>query len=155
MSLLHFWWDFVEYNGQILKDMDRVEAFRAGLKTWAKWVETDVDTTKTKVFFQGTSPAHYHGSEWGEPTVNNCLNETTPVNGSTYPSGLPIALDIVKQVLKDMSKPIVNLLDITKLSQLRKDGHPSIYSGRHGLDCTHWCIGGVPDTWNQILYSLL
>jgi len=39
--------------------MDRVEAFRAGLKTWAKWVETDVDTTKTKVFFQGTSPAHY------------------------------------------------------------------------------------------------
>ncbi|WMV37401.1 hypothetical protein MTR67_030786 [Solanum verrucosum] len=148
-------WDFVEYNGQILKDMDRVEAFRAGLKTWAKWVETDVDTTKTKVFFQGTSPAHYHGSEWGESTVNSCLNETTPVNGSTYPSGLPIALDIVKQVLKDMSKPIVNLLDITKLSQLRKDGHPSIYSGRDGLDCTHWCIGGVPDTWNQILYSLL
>ncbi|KAL3332318.1 hypothetical protein AABB24_032748 [Solanum stoloniferum] len=104
-------------------------------------VETDVDTTKTKVFFQGTYPAHYHGSEWGEPTVNSCLNETTPVNRSTYPTGLPIALDIVKQVLKYMSKPIVNLLDITKLSQLRKDGHPSIYSGRHGLDCTHWCIG--------------
>lgn len=95
------------------------------------------------------------GSEWGEPTVNNCLNETTPVKGSTYPSGLPIPVNIVKQVLQNMSKPIVNLLDITKLTQLRKDGHPSIYNGIHGFDCTHWCIGGVPDTWNQILYASL
>ncbi|KAM3303164.1 hypothetical protein P3S67_014194 [Capsicum chacoense] len=58
--------------------MNRVEAFRAGLNTWARWVDTDVDTAKTKVFFQGTSPAHYHGSDWGEPAVNNCLNKITP-----------------------------------------------------------------------------
>lgn len=76
------------------------------------------------------------------------------MKGSTYPSGLPIPVKIVKQVLKNMTKP-VNLLDITKLSQLRKDGHPSIYNGLHGLDCTHWCIAGVPDTWNNILYASL
>uniref|UniRef100_A0A3Q7HB21 Trichome birefringence-like C-terminal domain-containing protein n=1 Tax=Solanum lycopersicum TaxID=4081 RepID=A0A3Q7HB21_SOLLC len=67
---------FVEYNGQILKDINWIEAFRTGLKTWARWVETDVDTTKTKVFFQGTSLPR------GEPTINSCLNETTPINGS-------------------------------------------------------------------------
>ncbi|CAN4112681.1 unnamed protein product [Withania somnifera] len=149
-------WDFVEVGGKISKDMDRVEAFRAGLNTWAKWVETDVNTTKTQVFFQGISPAHYHGSDWGEPSVNNCLNETTPVSGSTYPSGLPVAVSIVKQVLSNMRKPgVVNLLDITKLSQLRKDGHPSQYNAFKGMDCTHWCIAGVPDTWNQILYASL
>ncbi|XP_047259389.1 protein trichome birefringence-like 39 [Capsicum annuum] len=53
------WWDFVEVGGKLLKDMNRVEAFRAGLNTWARWVDTDVDTAKTKVFFQRTSPAHY------------------------------------------------------------------------------------------------
>lgn len=96
------------------------------------------------------------GSDWGEPSVNNCLNETRPVKGSTYPSGLPIALDIVKQVLNNMTNPgLVKLLDITKLSQLRKDGHPSQYNGLKGMDCTHWCLAGVPDTWNQILYASL
>ncbi|CAN4112678.1 unnamed protein product [Withania somnifera] len=148
-------WDFVENNGTILKDMNRIEAFRVGLNTWAKWVETGVDTNKIQVFFQGASAMHYHGSEWGKPEVKNCFNETTPVKGSKYPSGLPVPVNIVKQVLKNMSKPIVSLLDITKLSQLRKDGHPSIYNGLHGFDCTHWCIAGVPDTWNQILYASL
>ncbi|XP_075099217.1 protein trichome birefringence-like 41 [Nicotiana tabacum] len=147
-------WDFIEVGGKISKDMDRVEAFRAGLNTWAKWVETDVDTNKTKVFFQGASPAHYHGSDWNEPNVNNCLNETSPVNGSTYPSGLPVAVEIVKQVLSNISKPVF-LLDITKLSQLRKDGHPSKYNAFKGMDCTHWCLAGVPDTWNQIFYASL
>ncbi|PHT35049.1 Protein trichome birefringence-like 41 [Capsicum baccatum] len=52
-------WDCVEVGVKLLKDMNRVEAFRAGLNTWARWVDTDVDTAKTKVFFQGTSPAHY------------------------------------------------------------------------------------------------
>ncbi|XP_060168993.1 protein trichome birefringence-like 41 [Lycium barbarum] len=148
-------WDFIENNGTISKDMDRIEAFRVGLNTWAKWVETEINTKKTKVFFQGASPMHYHGSEWGEPGVKNCFNVTTPVKGSKYPSGLPIPVKIVKHVVKSMSKPIVNLLDITKLSQLRKDGHPSIYNGLHGFDCTHWCIAGVPDTWNNILYASL
>ncbi|KAJ0700912.1 putative PC-Esterase [Helianthus annuus] len=46
------------------------------------------------------------------------------------------------------------LLDITLLTQLRKDGHPSKYAGGT-LDCSHWCLAGVPDTWNQIMYTML
>ncbi|KAL2898366.1 Protein trichome birefringence-like 2 [Bienertia sinuspersici] len=23
------------------------------------------------------------------------------------------------------------------------------------MDCNHWCIAGVPDTWNQLLYTTL
>lgn len=55
-----------------------------------------------------------------------------------------------------MTKP-VTLLDITTLSQLRKDGHPSTYGtdGKKGNDCSHWCLAGVPDTWNEILYAIL
>ncbi|KAL2496535.1 Non-specific serine/threonine protein kinase [Forsythia ovata] len=36
----------------------------------------------------------------------------------------------------------VGLLDVTQLSQMRKDGHPSIYGidGQKGNDCSHWCL---------------
>jgi hypothetical protein len=39
--------------------MDRMEAFKTGLTTWANWVDIEVDTNKTQVLFQGISPMHY------------------------------------------------------------------------------------------------
>lgn len=81
-----------------------------------------------------------------------------------YPGGPMAASTIVKEILGNMTKP-VTLLDITLLSQLRKDGHPSIYGStnnnnkvtmiKKGNDCSHWCLAGVPDTWNQLFYALL
>ena len=94
------------------------------------------------------------GTQWNEPGVRNCLNQTEPIKGSSYSSGLPPAATVVKEVLGNVSKP-VHLLDITNLSQLRKDAHPSMYNGFRGMDCTHWCVAGLPDTWNQLLYAAL
>ena len=76
--------------------------------------------------------------------------------GTSYPGGLPPALDVLKKVLSTVKKP-VTLLDITMLSLLRKDAHPSMYGlgGPTGMDCSHWCLAGVPDTWNEILYNLI
>lgn len=45
------------------------------------------------------------------------------------------------------------------MTALRHDAHP----GDYGLsrqktptrDCTHWCLPGVPDHWNQLLQQLL
>ncbi|KAJ4822713.1 hypothetical protein Tsubulata_028981 [Turnera subulata] len=147
-------WDYVQDGDKILKDMDRMVAFRKGLTTWAKWVDSDVNTCKTKVIFQGISPFHYRGEEWDEPGVTNCSKETEPLSGSTYPAGSPKALLVLEQVLSTITKP-VHLLNITTLSQLRKDGHPSSYNGFRGMDCTHWCLSGVPDTWNELLYAAI
>ncbi|XP_042442928.1 protein trichome birefringence-like 37 [Zingiber officinale] len=148
-------WDYIEYGGQTYKDMDRLEAFSKGMTTWAKWVDSNVNTTTTKVFFQGISPTHYMAKEWGEATTNGCANQTDPVSGSTYPAGPVPAQSVVKSVLSGVSKPVF-LLDVTLLSQLRKDGHPSAYSGVYSrMDCSHWCLAGVPDTWNQLLYAAL
>ena len=52
-------WDYIQDGKKIVKDMDRMDAFRKGLKTWAKWVNTTVDTRKTKVIYQGINPTHY------------------------------------------------------------------------------------------------
>ncbi|KAF3943213.1 hypothetical protein CMV_030206 [Castanea mollissima] len=147
-------WDYIEDGGKVLKDMDRMGAFRKALTTWGRWVDTDVDAGKTKVFFQGISPQHYNGTDWNKLGVTNCAKETTPISGSTYPSGLPTAEYVVKDVLSTIEKH-VQLFDITTLSQLRKDAHPSSYNAFKGMDCTHWCVAGLPDTWNQLLYVTL
>ncbi|XP_010273483.1 PREDICTED: protein trichome birefringence-like 38 [Nelumbo nucifera] len=148
-------WDYIELGGNVYKDMDRLVAFEKGLTTWANWVDSNIDPASTKVFFQGISPTHYDGREWNQPKMS-CNAQTQPVSGSTYPGGSPAPAAVVKNVLGKMSKP-VNLLDITTLSQLRKDGHPSAYGpgGAKGMDCSHWCLAGVPDTWNELLYASL
>ncbi|KAK4420442.1 protein trichome birefringence-like 42 [Sesamum alatum] len=146
-------WDSYQIGNQIFKDMDVMEAYRIALTTWANWVDSNVDSTKTRVFFQGISASHYHGTEWNEPNVQNCSGQTGPVEGSTYPGNKPPGDAVVKGVLSSMKKPAV-LLDIALLTQLRKDGHPSTYADV-GLDCSHWCLAGVPDTWNQLLYTIL
>lgn len=54
----------------------------------------------------------------------------------------------------------VQFLNVTYLTEFRKDGHPS--SNREPgtpadapQDCSHWCLPGVPDTWNEFLYTEL
>ncbi|MED6176705.1 hypothetical protein PIB30_090751 [Stylosanthes scabra] len=139
-------WDYIRDGSNLVKDMDRLEAFHKGLNTWAAWVDHNLDPSKTKVFFQGISPKHTH-----------CTGETEPYKGSAYQEALPPENGIVKTVLKSM-KYEVYLLDITLLSQLRKDGHPSVYTpdlGVKGEDCSHWCLAGVPDTWNLLLNAAL
>ncbi|KAJ8626596.1 hypothetical protein MRB53_019903 [Persea americana] len=150
-------WTYMEEANVYYNDMDRLKAFGKGLNTWARWVESNIDLAKTKVFFQGISPTHYQGKEWNERGAS-CMGQTQPVSGSTYPGGSLQEDGVVKSVLSNMTKPVY-LLDITTLSQLRKDGHPSKYSGlnpsKTSSDCSHWCLAGVPDTWNQLLYAAL
>uniref|UniRef100_A0A5B6YG54 Uncharacterized protein n=1 Tax=Davidia involucrata TaxID=16924 RepID=A0A5B6YG54_DAVIN len=149
-------WDYIQVGQQIYEDMDRMAAFEKALTTWGGWVDSNIDPTNTKVFFQGISPSHYHGTDWNEPSAKTCLGQNQPLVGSTYPGGLPPAVAVVKRALSSIEQT-VTLLDITNLSLLRKDGHPSIYGvgGRKGMDCSHWCLAGVPDAWNEILYNLI
>jgi len=77
-------------------------------------------------------------------------------------------MEIVDDILRE-SKINVTFLNITQLSEYRKDGHTTIYGERKGklltkeqrsdpktfADCIHWCLPGVPDAWNEILYAYL
>ncbi|KAH7658130.1 PC-Esterase protein [Dioscorea alata] len=148
-------WDFIQDGNKMLKDMNRTVAFSKALTTWAKWVNSSVNPNTTKVFFQGVSPSHFHGNEWGKTFNKSCYGETEPVKGPRYPGGPVPQENTIKDILKTISKP-VSLLDITYLSQLRKDAHPSSYNGIHlRLDCSHWCVPGLPDIWNQLMYAAL
>ncbi|GJN38538.1 hypothetical protein PR202_gb27591 [Eleusine coracana subsp. coracana] len=150
--------------------MHRLTAFSKGLATWARWMDANVDPSRTRVFFQGISPSHYHykpkepeSSDATEATstpVGGCYNRTQPLDDvATDAAGsgsqITAAQAVVQEVIGAMSTP-VSLLDITELSQLRIDAHPSVCEpGRTAADCTHWCIAGVPDAWNQIMNAML
>ncbi|KAK1566604.1 hypothetical protein Q3G72_001898 [Acer saccharum] len=51
-------WDMIEDGNNTYKDMDRSVAYGKALKTWANWVNTNVDSPKTKIFLPGISPDH-------------------------------------------------------------------------------------------------
>ncbi|RLN13468.1 hypothetical protein C2845_PM09G14940 [Panicum miliaceum] len=165
-------WDFVQDGNSTYRDMDRLTAFSKGLSTWARWVvDTNVDASKTRVFLQGISPSHYMSKQQeGEAGAaarapatggggGSCLKQTQPLQEATDAAaggGTTPEQGVVRGVIGAMASPVA-LLDITALSQLRIDAHPSVYGGpgRDGMDCTHWCIAGLPDAWNQIMYAML
>ncbi|CAA7398202.1 unnamed protein product [Spirodela intermedia] len=157
-------WDYMEEGGSYYADMDRLVALKKGMSTWANWVEANVDRTKTRLFFLSVSPTHYNPAEWSDPVSKNCYGETTPVGGWAHGGPYPDQMKVIEGVVGAMRNPPY-LLDITALSALRKDGHPSVYSGDlnpeqranpdRSADCSHWCLPGLPDTWNQLLYTAL
>ncbi|CAN4117656.1 unnamed protein product [Withania somnifera] len=147
-------WDYFQVGDKLYKDMDHMVAYKIALTTWANWIDSNVDPAATKVFFQGISAIHYHGNEWGEPMVKDCSGQIKPIEGYTYPGERYPGEAVVKSVLSNMKKT-VNLLDITLLTQLRKDGHPSSFARGTSVDCSHWCVAGVTDAWNELLYTIL
>lgn len=96
------------------------------------------------------------GSDWGEANARSCEGQKEPFS-KTYPAGPHPAQLVVEKVIGAMPTAAVHLLNVTALSQLRKEGHPSVYGlgGHRAMDCSHWCLAGVPDTWNQLLYAAL
>lgn len=49
----------MDLGGKLYQDMDRLVAFERGLRTWARWIDANIDKSRTTLFFQGISPTHY------------------------------------------------------------------------------------------------
>ncbi|URE09664.1 hypothetical protein MUK42_34984 [Musa troglodytarum] len=112
------------------------------------------------------------GYEWGAEGDQNCYNQTQPIEeegytgrGSDYKM-----MRMVEETVERLSHKGVDvqILNITQLSEYRKDAHPSIYrkfwddlseervaNPTRYSDCTHWCLPGVPDVWNELLYAFI
>ncbi|XP_057774569.1 protein trichome birefringence-like 2 [Salvia miltiorrhiza] len=137
-----------------------LEAFKRALATWARWVDKNIDPNKTEVVFRGYSVTHFRGGPWN--AGGQCNNETEPIMKDAYLAKYPAKMRILEHVLKDAKTPVA-YLNISRLTDYRKDGHPSVYRPDyeaaqrqvHAQDCSHWCLPGVPDTWNQLLYVSL
>ncbi|KAL9430602.1 hypothetical protein AB3S75_025904 [Citrus x aurantiifolia] len=148
--------NYYQEGDQVLPRLDVSTAFKRALMTWASWVDKRINPRKTQIFFRNSAPSHFRGGQWN--AGGHCAEATQPLNkisGFSYPEKNLIVEDVIKR----MRTP-VTLLNITSLSEYRIDGHPSMY-GRNKRyssniqDCSHWCLPGVPDTWNELLYFQL
>ncbi|KAF4366389.1 hypothetical protein F8388_018837 [Cannabis sativa] len=145
----------------VYPQFDAVEAYRRSMKTWAKWIDKNVKPEKQMVFYRGYSTAHFRGGDWD--SGGSCNGETKPAFSGAILENYPLKMKITEEVIKDMRVP-VKLLNVTSLTNFRKDGHPSIYGknstagkkvSRRKQDCSHWCLPGVPDAWNELIYASL
>ncbi|XP_047339001.1 protein trichome birefringence-like 16 isoform X2 [Impatiens glandulifera] len=114
-----------------------------------RWVDSQLDIYPgLKVFFRTISPRHFFNGEWN--TGGSC-DKTTPMEGGSEVKQDESSDLVVGGAVKGMK---VKILDITALSQLRDEGHMSRFSINSAIgvhDCLHWCLPGIPDTWNEIL----
>ncbi|CAN6342363.1 unnamed protein product [Urochloa humidicola] len=151
-------------------EVERVVAYRKVLKTWSRWVEAHIDPKRTTVLFMSVSPVHMQSEGWGSPNAVKCFSETQPA--INYTKKLEVGTDwdlfaAAQRVTRSMKKVPVHFINITALSEIRKDAHTSVHTLRQGklltaeqkanprkfADCIHWCLPGVPDTWNEFVYG--
>ncbi|KAJ6830752.1 protein trichome birefringence-like 14 [Iris pallida] len=114
-----------------------------------KWLDSQLPQhPRLKVFFRTMSPRHFVNGDWN--SGGSCDNSNPLAGGSEVTqdnSSDPVTEGAVKGTR-------IKLLDVTALSQLRDEGHISKYSikaTQGGHDCLHWCLPGIPDTWNELV----
>ncbi|KAF3330634.1 Protein ESKIMO 1 [Carex littledalei] len=151
-------------------EVERRVAYGRVMRTWANWVHHNVNPKRTQVFFMSMSPLHISPQVWGNPDGIRCAKETTPVTNFQGPLYLGTnweMFDLVANVSRSVKRVPITFVDVTTMSEYRKDGHTSVYTIRQGklltpeqkadplnyADCIHWCLPGVPDIWNLILYT--
>ncbi|KAL0347515.1 UNVERIFIED_CONTAM: protein trichome birefringence-like 34 [Sesamum calycinum] len=165
-KLTILWGSFGSPDG-IYKTVEmKMRRYEMGLSTWSEWLEMNINRTKTKLFFMSVSPYIFRGD-----ISRHCYNRSEPVFQEGYwsvanKSQMSIAESTIKKLERRGVK--VEYLRITQMSEQRRDAHPSIYRKFYApiteenrkdpisySDCLHWCLPGVPDVWNQILYAYI
>ncbi|MCL7041587.1 hypothetical protein MKW94_002178 [Papaver nudicaule] len=166
---------YFQEGGKINITMNVQEAFWKSLQTWRSWVTQNTHPDNSYIFFRSYSPTHYRqntltcydfepyycrGGKWDEG--GHCDSSTSPENNYTKLKTEPwnnMFIYKTIEMMKDMKRNI-QFLNITYLTEYRKDGHPSVHREPgtpipSPQDCSHWCLPGVPDTWNKLLYAHL
>ncbi|KAI3819103.1 hypothetical protein L1987_12926 [Smallanthus sonchifolius] len=143
------WGSFQDENG-IYKEVEMLRSYEMALKTWSDC----------------------RAEEWGGSDDQNCYSETDMITKEGYTSNETNLnmMRIVENTIDELKTRglKVEIINITQLSEYRKEGHPSIYRKQWVAlseeqlsnpssysDCIHWCLPGVPDIWNELLYAYI
>ncbi|BFG40630.1 hypothetical protein CerSpe_269030 [Prunus speciosa] len=148
--------NFLKYRGCYFQEgkslklgMPITTAFKTALNTWASWAETMINTNRTSVFFRSFETSH-----WSGRNHNSCKVTHHPLSSPKGRDQSSISNIIIK-IVRKMTVP-VTVLHVTPMVATRSDGHVGTWSDNPSVpDCSHWCLPGVPDMWNEILLSYL
>ncbi|WRX21434.1 PC-Esterase - like 4 [Theobroma cacao] len=134
--------DSIRNGGQIWKDVDVLvfNTWNEGLQTGKKqsWDFIEEGNARHKDIdrLAAFEKALNTWAKWVNSTVDPKKTKIL------FQGGRHRGEAVLDKVLGRISKS-VRLLNVTALSQLRKDGHPSSYgSSKVAVDCTQWCLPG-------------
>ncbi|MCD9561143.1 hypothetical protein HAX54_020117 [Datura stramonium] len=169
------WWNYEKtirggcyfQEGRKVNESMSVEtAFQKSIVTLVDWIGREVNMSKTKIFFRTYSPVHFRDGDW--KTGGSCHLETLPDLGSPQESlknsfEYKTVIHVLSQLSNKSKARNMGLLNVTGMTSRRRDGHLSLYYlgpnvgpvPLHKQDCSHWCLPGVPDSWNELLYAIL
>ncbi|XP_065855072.1 protein trichome birefringence-like 8 [Euphorbia lathyris] len=164
------WWNedktfklgcYFEDGGKVNMSMNLMDAFQKSLQTWKSWAVNNL-TERSHIFFRSFSPVHYRNGTWNDG--GRCDLNTQPERNHSRlepdPENNELISNIINQMRLEDKKRNVEYLNITYLTEFRSDGHPSVHR-EPGTpipapqDCSHWCLPGIPDVWNEIIYAHL
>ncbi|GLJ12507.1 hypothetical protein SUGI_0192330 [Cryptomeria japonica] len=138
-------------NGKSMRDIRSAQNFT--VHSVVKWLDGQLNKhPNLRAFMRTLSPRHFFNGDWD--SGGRCDNTSPLSRANKSPEDRahdPVSENAVKGTR-------VELLDITGFSQLRDEAHMSKYMlrAKNGAqDCLHWCLPGVPDTWNELLFAQL
>lgn len=127
-------------------------AFRTMLQTWASWVKSSVNTSRTQVFFRTFEPSHWSEEGGGGKVCDVTEQPMKDPKGNDQSEEFS---GIISDVIKSMMVP-ATVLNVTSMGAYRSDAHIGNWSySPLVVDCSHWCLPGVPDAWNELVFSHL
>ncbi|RYQ84417.1 hypothetical protein Ahy_B10g103733 [Arachis hypogaea] len=155
---------YFQQGMEVKMEMKVEDAYRKSMETVLNWIQDTVNLNKSQVFFRTYAPVHFSG-DWR--SGGSCHLETLPeLNMSLVPndnwSQFKIGNSLLSSHKNSTELVKLKILNITEMTAQRKDGHSSIYylgpnggtAALHQQDCSHWCLPGVPDTWNELFYAM-
>ncbi|POO02248.1 Trichome birefringence-like family [Trema orientale] len=83
------WWNYgktirggcyFQEGAEVKMEMTVDDAYQRSIETVVRWIENEVNSTKTQVFFRTYAPVHFRGGDW--KNGGNCHLETLPELGS-------------------------------------------------------------------------
>ncbi|KAJ0972109.1 hypothetical protein J5N97_020068 [Dioscorea zingiberensis] len=140
---------YFQVDGLLRLGLPITAAFKMALETWASWVEMMVNTNRTHVFLRTFEPSH-----WSDSNQKVCEITQQPTSEAKGDDRSEFG-DIITEVVGKM-RASVTVLNVTLMGKFRSDAHVGTWSHPASiLDCSHWCLPGVPDAWNELLLSSL
>ncbi|KAJ6729570.1 PROTEIN TRICHOME BIREFRINGENCE-LIKE 26 [Salix viminalis] len=154
--------------GKNLTELGFDYAYRKALQLVLNFITSSGHNTLA--FLRTTTPDHFENGEWfsggtcnrkvpfKEDGVNMTDVDTIMRNIELEEFEKAAALGPEKRV-------VLKLLDTTRLSLLRPDGHPGPYrqfqpfaadkKAKVQNDCLHWCLPGPIDSWNDLVMEMI